>query len=345
MSTNSSSSNPSPTPNKSTTTGGDNSKQRLIAIAAVIIVALLGVNAFLLFNKFKQDRVNTELSANLSEAEQLKAELEQQYYEALSELEEMRGSNEELNALIEQQKTELAEQKSKIDGMLADSRNLSAARRELKNLNAQVEQYLAEINQLRSENEELSSANAELTESNTTLSTDLESARFANEELSTAQAALISEKEELTQTNSYLSTKVTRASVIQVAALEASGLKTKKTGKAVKKKYAKNIDQMQICFTTTSNEVAEHGNETFFIRVINPLGETLAIEDYGSGTFNLTSTNEEVRYTQAKEFSFDGDSENLCATWSPNQPFSQGTYEIEVYNKGYLAGSTTLTLK
>ena len=342
MTTNSSSSNPSP--NKSTS-GSDNSKQRLIAIAAVIIVALLGINAFLLFNKFKQDRVNTELSANLTEAEQLKAELEQQYYEALSELEEMRGSNEELNALIEEQKGKLEEQKNKIDGMLTDSRNLAAARREIKNLSAQVEQYIAEINQLRSENEELSSANASLTETNTMLSTDLDSARFVNQELSTAKASLMTEKEELSKSNKFLSTKVTRASVISLGEIEANGLKSKKTGKAVKKKYAKNIDQLQVCFKTTVNDVADHGTETFYLRVINPLGETLAVEDLCSGTFNMTSTGEEVRFTQAKEVEYNGEAGNYCMIWSPNQPFSKGTYEVEVYNKGYLAGTTTLTLK
>merc|ERR1712137_961179 len=79
----------------------DNSRQKLIAIAAVIIVALLGVNAFLIVNSMNKSKANKELTSQLDESEQLKAELEKQYYEALSELEEMRGSNEELNALIE----------------------------------------------------------------------------------------------------------------------------------------------------------------------------------------------------------------------------------------------------
>lgn len=323
----------------------DNSKQRLIAIAAVIIVALLGINAFLLFNKFKQDRVNTELASGLEEAEQLKEELEQQYYEALSELEEMRGSNEELNALIEQQKEELAEQKTKIEGMLGSSRSLAAARKELASMKQQVEGYLAEINQLREENEELTSANSELTETNASLNTDLEASKFENEELNTAKAALVTEKEELQENNRFLSGKVTRASVISIDNIEASGMKTKSSGKSVKKKYAKNIDQIKVCFNTTVNAVAENGAETFFVRIINPLGETLAIEDLGSGSFVMEDTNEEVRYTQAKETEYNGAADNICMTWSPNQPFSKGSYEVQVYNKGYLAGETTLVLK
>lgn len=323
----------------------NSSKQRLIAIAAVIIVALLGINAFLLFNKFKQDRVNTELASGLEEAEQLKEELEQQYYEALSELEEMRGSNEELNALIEQQKEELAEQKTKIEGMLGSSRSLRKAREELAVMKTNVEGYLAEINQLRQENEELTSANSELTETNVSLNTDLEASKFENQELNNVKAALVSEKEQLEENNNFLSGKVTRASVINVESIEANGMKTKSSGKAVKKKYAKNIDQIRICFNTTENAVAENGAETFYVRIINPLGETLAVEDLGSGSFVMEDTGDQVRYTQAKETEYNGNVDNMCMTWTPNAPFSKGAYEVQIYNKGYLAGETTLLLK
>ena len=35
-----------------------------------------------------------------------------------------------------------------------------------------------------------------------------------------------------------------------------------------------------------------------------------------------------------------------CYYWQPNNPnFSKGRYEVEVYNKGYLAGKGRLTLK
>ena len=89
----------------------DGSKQRIIAIAAVIILALLAVNIALLVGYNKKGAKANELSSMLDESEQLKVELEKQYYDALSELEEMRGSNEELNALIDQQKEELSQQK------------------------------------------------------------------------------------------------------------------------------------------------------------------------------------------------------------------------------------------
>ena len=212
-------------------------------------------------------------------------------------------------------------------------------------LTQQVEQYVAEINQLREENELLTNKNSELTDENQNLSTTLESEKLTNQELSTAKAALVSEKEELTQTNENLSRKVNIASVIKVESLEVTGLKIKKSGKAVKKKYAKNIDQLKICFNTTANNVVDPGLEQFIIRIVNPLGETLAVEELGSGVFTNSQNGDQIRYTQIKEEEYNQDANTLCTSWAPNQPFQKGEYTVEVFNKGYLAGTNTFRLK
>lgn len=324
---------------------GDNSKQRIIAIAAVIILALLAVNIILLISYNNRGAKANELSAKLDEAEQLKAELDKQYYDALSELEELRGSNEELNALIDQQKEELTQQKDRIEKLLKDQRNIDSARKEVQRLTAQVEQYLAEINQLKAENEDLTNKTIFLSERNDSLSNNLSSQRRVNEELSTAQASLVSEKEALIRDREMLAKKVDIASVIKVSDIEVEGIKNRKSGKPVKKNNAKNVDQLQVCFTTTVNEVSDPGIEEFYVRIINPLGETLAIDELGSGVFTNSATGEQMRYTQIKEVEYDQNKGNYCMTWSPGVGFQEGNYDIEVYNKGFLAGSTSIVLK
>ncbi len=321
-----------------------NSRQRLIAITSVIIVALLGVNAFLLVNKFKQDRQKNELSAKLDETESVRADLEKQYYDALSQLEQMKGSNEELNALIDKQKEELASQKSRIDDLLATKGNLDRARAEIKKLTGQVEQYLAEINQLRQENQELGDQNRMLAVEKDSLAGDLANQKMTNEELAAAKAALTSEKERVEMERTILAKKVDRASMISVQSVEVTGLKRRSNDKSIKKNYADNIDQLQVCFNTTSNEVAENGKEVYYIRILSPLGETLAVEELGSGAFTAAD-NEQIRYTMEKEFNYNGTPQKMCAVWSPNQPFSKGKYEVEIYNKGFLAGKGSVVLK
>lgn len=328
-------------------TGGkpDGSRQRIIAIAAVVIVALLGINAYLLVSNMNKGKANTTLGEQLTESEQLKADLEKQYYEALSELEGMRSSNEELNTLIDTQKEELRLQKDKIDGLLRTGGDLKKARAEIGTLTKQINQYVAEVNQLREENAQLTEDKQRLTEEKEILATDLEGERTVAAGLASEKAMLVSDKENLEKEKDFLAKKVNIASVIKATGIEVEGQKLRSSGKPVSKSNASNVEQLSICFNTTENIVAESGSETFFVRIVNPLGETLAIESMGSGVFTSNTNGDQIRYTQKKEVNYSQKADKVCTVWKPNQPFSKGTYEVEIYNKGHVAGKSTFRLR
>ncbi len=325
------------------------SKQKLSAIGAVVIVALLGVTAFLLYNNYNQDMVIDSQKTELLETEQLKAELEKQYYESLSELEEMRGNNDELNALIDQQKAELAEQKDKIARSIrsgkASKRDLADARNQIAQMRVQLDGYVSENQKLQEEKEILTQANAQLTTEKQGLETEVASQRVMNEEHVTARAALVSQKEELENVNSDLSAKVSIASVVKIQSIKGEGYKIRKSGKAVRKKRASSVDRVKVCFTALSNEVVEEGVEKFYIRIIGPTGETLAVEDLGSGILTSTVSGEEIRYTKVKEIDYNNGEVEACMLWQPNTEFSKGNYEVEIFNKGFVAGKGTFSLK
>ena len=261
----------------------------------------------------------------------------------------MRGSNDELNTLIDKQKEELKTQKDKIAQMIRSGRaskaDLANARQQIQDLTAQAEQYMAEITDLKGQNEALTAQTVQLTEDKTALESEVAKERVMNEELTTAKAALVSEKETLETEKAELSKKVGIASVVKVGNIDASGWKIKKSGKPVKKRYARNIDRLTICFNATENKVTEPGTEKFYVRVINPVGETLAIEELGSGVLTSTASEEQIRFTQVSDLEYQNSEANVCVNWEPNIPFQQGTYEVQIYNKGYLAGQTSFTLK
>lgn len=323
----------------------DSSKQRLIAIGAVVIVLLLGANVFFLINKAKQDSENTELTSQLSESEQLKVELEKQYYESLSELEAMKGSNEELNALIDEQKMELETQKNQISRLLADNKNLDGARRQLRDLKTQADGYVAEIQQLQTENKELRGQTQRLTAQTDSLSSSLANKTMEADELNEARAMLTSEKENLSVENERLNQKVTAASAIRVENVNVEGMKTRSNGSGTDKKRAKNIDYLQICFDAMPNRVIGSGAEKFYVRIINPTGETLASDELGSGILIDNNTGERVKFTKMKEADYANQQEQFCTNWTPNTPFASGKYDVQIYNKGYLTGTGSLTLK
>jgi len=325
-----------------------NSKQRLIGIAAVIIVALLGINAFLLFNKYGLEEKNAQQEEKISETEDLLKDMEQQYHEAISELDEMKGSNEELNTLIEEQKSELEQQRSKYSNLLrsgkATKADLEDARAQLGNLRSQLDNFVAENNILKEEKKALTQQAVRLTEEKTELQTIVAQERTTNEELQTVRAELVSEKEDLEAEKLELEKKVDIASVVKVQNVEVTGWKIKKSGKATKKKYAKNVDRLRICFDATDNAVVPAGREFFFVRLINPLGETLAVEGLGSGVLT-DAKNQDIRYTKRKEFEYNNEAMQSCMNWEPTSVFAPGNYEVEVYNKGHLSGKGTFALK
>jgi len=249
----------------------NDSRQKLTAVATVVIIALLGLNAFLFYNNNQQKTVNEGLQVSLDEAKLLEAEIEKQYYEALAELEAMRGKEENLNALIDQQKEELLDQKKKLSGAIRNKKDLKAAQKQLTELKGQMEQYVLEINTLKEENVQLAQANSQLSEEKTALQGEVSKERMMNEELTTAKTVLISEKEALTSEKEALDKTVYFASVIKVNNVSATGYKSKSSGKSKKRTRAKNVDFIKVCFDVTENEVTNHGLEQFFIRIINPL--------------------------------------------------------------------------
>jgi myosin heavy subunit len=327
------------------TDAGSNSQRKLLPIAVAIIAVLLIVNVILLVGRNRAANTNKELTSQLDESEQLKAELEKEYYEALSELEEMRGSNEELNALIEKQKGELKESKTQIEGLLRNKSQLAQARREIQNMTSKVQEYVAEINKLKQENQELMATTDSLSTENRTLATNLSSQQDSTRRLVSAREALLTEKEQLMQTKEELSKKVNIASVVKVKNIEVEGQKVRNNGKTASRGAAKNVEQIQVCFETTANDVTENPTELFLVRIINPNGETLAIESLGSGTFQDNSNMETVRFTKMTEMPYDNDVAKQCTVWSPGQPFSEGQYTVEIYNKGYLAGTSTFEFR
>jgi hypothetical protein len=95
-----------------------------------------------------------------------------------------------------------------------------------------------------------------------------------------------------------------------------------------------------------SNELVNRGEEEFLLRILNPQGETLAVDESGSGSFTSLTTGRQTRYTMKKSVTYNPDSASpVCMTWTSTQPFSQGDYTVEIYNKGLLAGQGRLNLR
>lgn len=313
-------------------------------ISIVALVVLTALAGFLLLDRSQIKSQLTEKSAMLSEINATYEAVDAEFTLAKAELDNMKSDNVELNTLIETQKEELEEQRKRINGLIRQNKNLKEVEQELAAVRTRVSGYLKEIDDLRSENEMLAQANFDLKKNNEILTEQYTAASIENEELVNARAVLMSENEGLASKASSLSAKVKRASALTTNSIEVQGFKVRNNGKLAKKDKAKKVDLLQVCFNAPINPIVEQGNENFYIRIVNPIGETLALENKGSGTISLQN-GEDVRFTQMTEVPYEMEELSECVTWQSEIPFQKGTYQILVYNKGYEVGQTTYELK
>ncbi len=315
----------------------NNSQQTLIAIGSAIIIALLGTVAYLFINKNDTASQLESTNLKLEQTIQLRDSLDNQFNSAMLELDDMKGTNVELNEIIEQQKSELTKQKNKIAGLISSKRKLNEARDEIAGLTARVDQYIAQINSLQGEKDALISEKQ-------TLTADLTTSRAANEELTTAKATLVSEKEELMTVREQLAEKVKIGSIVKTSKVTVQPYKKRKNGKLDKKKSAKRTDLLEMCFNINRNGVVEAGEESFQVVLMDPTG-TPVLNDTQSGSFESKESGQEVRYTYEVTEAYENTDKNVCIQYEDPNGYQKGTYEILIYNKGFLSGTGSFFLK
>lgn len=328
-------------PKQSNTYDQKDNKQRLLIIAAVVIGVLLLVNAGLLYSYLQKAKLSEQLAEDNAELNEVKASLEKEYDQAMTDLEGLRSDNQELNDLISRQQAELGQQKARIEELLRNKGNLDRARAEVRRLGTLVEQYLAEITQLREQNQLLASQNEQLTAQQRTLQEDLYRERQYNSEITSNRDLLQSQRDELANVRDA------QAALVNVYDVEVVGKLQRRQGRrAVLRHNADNINQLEVCFKMRTNDLAGRGEEEFLLRILNPQGETLAVDEAGSGYFTNLATGRQTRYTMKKSATYNPLSASpVCMTWTSAQPFSQGDYIVEIYNKGLLAGQGKLNLR
>ncbi|MEE9438646.1 MAG: hypothetical protein V3V14_06565 [Saprospiraceae bacterium] len=316
----------------------NNNKSNFTAIAIIAILALIGLNGYQWFNNNQLKTQNIRHATELIELEKVQAELDQDYNAALESLEDMRGDNKELNSLIESQKKELKSQKNKINNLIWSKRELGKAKEEIAVLNSQVAGFVTELGKLREENVLLASNNTQLQQRNETLNAQYVAEQRAKKEIESARAVLAQEKEKLEKKNEALDVKVDMANAIKINFMKVQGYQIKKSGKRKKKKRAKNIDVIEVCFTTETNMVTGAGTKDFKIRLIDPKGETIAREDSGSGILTNKLDNTQVRYTTSGVINYNNEDTNGCIEWRLQDKLAKGLYDVEIYNNGFLVG-------
>jgi len=322
----------------------DNSS-RNIAIFSVTALILLILAAYLFYQngQLRKDIVN--MNREFTELQEMNVQLDEEFQAAQQELESLKGDNVELNNLIDEQIKKLEDQKNQIAALIRKNRNFAEAQEEINELRASLEQYVEEINQLKNENLFLTEENKSLKTKTDSLASAFETSQRHNESLLTEQQILEQQKANLAQQNTKLNVKVNEAASIKVNNIDVKGYSSKESGREVRRRRAANIEMLNICFETEVNQLADEGEEVFYVRILNPKGETISVESSGSGVLTLLATDTPVPYSTKQTIEYKHKKGEVCLVWAPQIPFEEGLYAVEIYNKGFVVGNTTFKLR
>jgi hypothetical protein len=321
------------------------SKNRTIALALVGLIILLSLCAYQWYKIGQMNKELTHLKQEMFEVEKIQVQLETDYEGAVASLDEMRTSNDDLNTIIDGQQKDLREQKDKILKLIRSEKELGKARTEIANLKNQADGFVAEITKLKNENQSLYTSNVKLTQEKEILTSDLNLEKEKTSELTEAKTILVSENETLGEENEDMSLRLDVASAIKINFMKMTGYLQGDDGNMKEKSRAKRINVVRTCFVTETNVIAPAGDERFYVRIIDPIGETMAVEDLGSGIIENKMTGQKVRYTQSGTLDYKNEDATGCIDWRPNYSFIKGKYEVEIYNKGYMVGKGNFNLK
>lgn len=294
----------------------------------VLIVLLILLNGFFAFNHWSTKKELEKVEGERTELDSLYNFVQSELSLSEMRLDSMTGENVKLDSLRELHVSEL-----------------SAARAEIEKLLNQKQLGLNEISYLKKKILKLSKDNKAYIAQIDSLSTKVKYLTLMNDSLSTD---LLSEKqltENLQSERAILSKKVALGSLLRPENVEAVGIRLRGNGAEKETGRANKSDKLRFCFDIPENHVADKGEKTILLRLLNPQGATVAIKSQGSGIFIVAETGEQMQYTTKGTFDYEGKSKSVCMYWSQTNPFPEGDYTAYFYQDGHLLKEQKFVLK
>lgn len=293
-------------------------KSNVIYFLIVVVLALLGTNAYLYFQKNKSDeklvyQINDDNTKLVKTQTTLKASLDS----LTTQLDSANSGKHRVSQALQAKDVELKAKIKQLRKALANGRltasELHSAQEDIKQLRYFVTKYTADI-------EELKQQNASLTTERDTLRTKTSA---------------------LQQQNQDLSTKVQIGAALKSSSLSITAYKVKNSGKEVDVTRASTAKKIKVNFTIATNDLAQTGFHDIYLRVIDPTGNQ--VTSGTSGTFTING--QDLQYTYKSSIDFKNDGSGYSIAWVNPSEFQRGTYAVLLYADGYQMGKSSFSLK
>jgi len=292
---------------------GDRNK---IYFLIVVIVALLGTNAFLFFkDKHEKERfvtTSTEKDRLKLEVEKIEVEFDKVNLMNVALTEKLQEEQQKARTKILQLKKAL--QKGEVT-----QEELIAAQAELKKLRSFLADYKQDILQLEQENSNLKVEKDSLERSISTVN---------------AKASSLEKK------NAELDAKVKSSAALKAFNVQLMAFKVKSSGKNVEVSKASATKKLVTYFNIIPNQLAAKDYHKIYIRIFDPSGNLIANE-----TNMFEADGQEMQYSDMITISYNNDNTAYSLEWVNPQPFIKGVYSVILYANGYTMGKAALLLK
>jgi len=296
--------------------GGSN---RLLIVLIILLALSNAATAYLLMTKHQENvEIVTQNTDLTTEKDNLTAELQ----DMLAQYDSLSTENEEYKA-------EISEQRAKIEEMLAEAEKhkndawiIYKLRKETNTLREIMKSYVVTIDSLNTVNQGLV---------------------VAKKQVETQLSNQKQENQELNKTNEQLNEKVKLGSKLKVLDLASNAERMKNNTVSRETNRAKRADKIKTCFTLDKNEVAKPGKKKLYLRIIDPSGEVLALDQ--SEDYMFTYDGKEGLYSRTEEVMYDNEELDMCLYWDVTKELNEGKYIVEVYAEDYYMGATEFELK
>jgi len=295
---------------------GNSGDRNKIYFLIIVIVALLGTNAYLYFRD-KHD--NERFVTTNTEKDRLKLEVEK----IEVELDKVNIINTTLTQkLLEEQKLarqKIAELKLALQKSQFTQSELAAAQTQVKELRQFVKNFGEEIAQLHAENDLLKIERDNLIQS----------------------VNIISEKaKKLEKKNTELNNKVKTSATLKAFNTEVLAYRVRNSGKQIEVNQAKTAKKLVVYFNIAPNPLAEKDFHKIYLRVFDPAGNLIA-----DANNMFQANNQLMQYSEMITLAYKEDDATYSIAWVNPREFIKGTYNVILYADDATMGQAAVELK
>ena len=288
----------------------------LLILLLLLLLGSVGLNIYQYNLHETKEKQFTEETISSKE---LQTQLTNQKDSALAQLEEFKGRNAKLDSAINQDEKEIKSKAANIGALLKSNKinynKYLEVKDKLDEMTYMKDKYLKEVAELNEKNKQLAAENQDLKHEVTE----------GKHTINNLTDKVVSQKN-----------KLDLASMLKADNISVMGVYFKKNNKEVETSKSKNIQKLKFCFTIAENKFADAGKRDVFVQVIDPKGQTVAIESLGSGVTTVDAT--QSQYTTKEEIEYSNEPKDFCMYWGKDTPFEPGQYHIVLSTEGYKLG-------